>query len=136
MDAGELGILLGLLLPNRGTLPGDRLRAAGGKPEGKPACGCVPDAVCLSGLVACLDGFVDAAFGTPNVELMSGDVAGGEEEEVEVAAGNVGLLAAIGDDELGSGGGVCEISGGGLDTVDICADLFKNIVTLATFDRK
>lgn len=118
MLVGELGILLGLLLPNRAAVPGNRLRAAGGNPDGKPACGCAPDAVCLSGLVACLEGFVGAAFGTLSVEVIIGDAAGDEDVGTGVAVGNVCLLAAIGDDEL-AGGGVCEISGCGLDTVDI-----------------
>ena len=103
MLVGELGMLLGLLLPNRATPPGDKLRAAGGKPDGNPACGCAPDAAYLSGLVACLDGFVEVAFGTLSVEVSIGDAAGDEEEGIGVAVGSVCLLTAIGDDELGGG---------------------------------
>jgi hypothetical protein len=125
MLAGELGILLGLLLPNRVTGPGVTLSAAGGNPWGNPAypvdvetCGCVPGVVYLSGLVACLEGFVGVAFGTLRVEDIIGEAAGDEERGTDAIGTAACLLAEIGDDELGSGG-VWEISEAGFDIVEI-----------------
>lgn len=131
MLVGELGMLLGLLLPNRVTPPGDKLSAAGGNPCGNPAypvdvepCECVPGVVYLSGLVACLEGFVGVAFGTLRVEDIIGDAAGDEGRGTDAIAAAAWLLAKIGDDELGSGV-VWEVSGAGLDTVEIVDNVPK-----------
>jgi len=111
MLVGELGILLGLLLPKRVTPPGDKLSAAGGNPCGNPPypvdvepCECVPGVVYLSGLVACLEGFVGAAFGTVSVADIIGDAAGDEERGTDAIGIAACLLDEIGDDELGGGG--------------------------------
>lgn len=67
MLAGELGMLLGLLVPKRPT-PGDRPDKEGASPEGRPACGLVVEiAECFSGFVVCRAGFAGVDLGTFNV---------------------------------------------------------------------
>jgi hypothetical protein len=128
MLVGELGMLLGLLLPKRVTPPGDKLSAAGGNPCGYPLevkpCEWVPGVVYLSGLVACLEGFVGAAFGTVSVADIIGDAAGDEERGTDDIGTTACLLDEIGDDDLGSGG-VWEFSEARLDTVEIVENVPK-----------
>lgn len=95
MLVGELGMLLGLRVPSREfpPPPGERLNAAGANPDGSPARWCEPapafvDVVVLSGLVACLEGFVGVAFGTLRV-------AEGEDESWICDDGDVGAAALV-----------------------------------------
>jgi hypothetical protein len=111
MLVGELGMLLGLLLPKRVTPPGDKVSAAGGNPCSNPPypvdiepCECVPGVVYLSGLVACREGLVGAAFGTLRVEDIIGDAAGDEGRGIDDIGRVYCLLGEIGDDGLESGG--------------------------------
>ncbi|CAG8729642.1 15094_t:CDS:2, partial [Acaulospora colombiana] len=131
MLVGELGMLLGLLLPNRVTPLGDKLRAAGVNPEGRPARLLLPsvspgdpaleDLSAFDVAAAWRDGFVGFLCGT----------AGGEALTVTAALDEGDWL---GEGKMVGGGVVAFV--GELDIVDIVFSFGERCVLVADVQRK